>query len=309
MNKKAGEKFTERYKVSSATIYKDSSGTDALQIPPSNHPLYDSTSPTTFDEQRVQAIDRDGQMTDPIEVWTDPDTGTLWVLDGRSRLLDVREVNRRRALDGREPVAPYLVPFNVPGADEKRAIARVRERNYHRRVPTPSDKAIDLAVLRNQGYSWEACAGILHVSTTDPEQWGRKLMPLSFCVAEVRAAVDAGKLPQSAATKFGGPTLDGSKKLGRAEQLALLAEMTAEKAPEGKKKSAKAVSAKSRERLSKALQNGATHGLGATHKHVAFGVAATLAWLKGDSKAFKAWPEVAAIIEKVLAEKTEAKKG
>lgn len=290
-----GEKFTAKYGVSSATIYQDSSSTDALKIPPRGHPLYDSTSPTEFDEERVQVIDRDGTMTDPLEVWTDPDSGTLWVLDGRSRLLDVREVNRRRKERGAEKmVAAYIVPFNVPGADEKRAIARVRERNYHRRVPKPSDMAVDLVALRNTGYSWEDCAKILHVDTKDAEQFCRKLLPLAYCIPDAQAAIDSGELPRSRAAKFGGTAPDGSKALGKREQATLLAELLATK-PVTKKP--KALAPKVRERIIAALTNGASADLKVADSIVAKAVAAALLFHGGDLKALKAYPNVEAIVE------------
>lgn len=291
-----GEKFTSKYNVEAATIYKGD--TDALKIPGPNHPLFDPTAPTTFDPIRVEQIDQDGTMSDPVEVWSDPDTNTLWVLDGRGRTLDVREVNRRRSEQGREPVKPYIVTFS---GNEKEAVARVRIKNYHRRVPTPSGMALDLAVLRKQGWSWQECANKLHVETTDPEQWARKLMPLAYCVEEVRAAVDAGKITRAAAKKFGGTALDGSAALGRQEQLALLDEMLEgnvkeEEATEG----FKPVSAKHRERIKHALSNGATKDLKGLHVVVAKAVAAAIARIEGDTAALAEWPSVAAIVENAL---------
>jgi len=162
-----GPRFRDKYSVEEArNIYRGD--TTALKIPPKGHPLYDPTSPTTFDPLRVEAIDRDGHMNDPIEVWTDPDNDTLWVLDGRGRLLDVREVNRRRADQGRDLVLPYITPYK---GTETEALRRLREKNYHRRTPKFSDVAQDIRVLRKKGIPCADIAMSLHVVTTDPDNW------------------------------------------------------------------------------------------------------------------------------------------
>jgi hypothetical protein len=297
MEKKSGTKFVVKYGVSSATIYRGN--TEALRIPPPNHPLYDATAPTEFDPIRVAAIDRDGKMSTPIEVYTAPDEGILWVLDGRGRFLDVQEVNRRRTAEGRELVEPLIVPF--PG-DEKAAVMRLREKNYHRRAPTPSGMALDLLAMRNAGHTWEACAAALHVVTDDAMQWGRRLMPLAFCIEEVRAAVDAGDVPRGAAKKFGGTALDGSKALGKKAQLELLDEyLTEDEGEEKPKKDAVTkVGMKARERAENALINGASAGLKGIDNVVARAVAATIARLNGDAEALAVWPNVAAIVDEAF---------
>lgn len=288
MTKTGGEKFTAKYKVDTATIYKATKKTTTVKIPGPTHPLYDASAPTVFDPMRVEAIDRDGKMTTPIEVWTDPDDGVLWILDGRGRWLDVEEVNRRRALDGRTPVTPHLTPFS---GDEKAAIARVREKNYHRRLPTPSGMAMDLLALRNAGHSWQQCARILHVEVSDPEQWGRRLVPLAFCLPEVRDAFDKGILNRNRAGRFGGSALDGSKALGKSEQLALFESMM-KKQPRGWR----AVPTWARRRAHEALMNGATESLKNLDKLIAKAMAATMQWLEGDASALNTYPAIEAII-------------
>ncbi len=298
---KSGAKFTERYDLDSHTIYKGDS--DALQIPPPGHFLHDPTARTTFDPLMVDEMDRAGKlMTTAIEVWTDPDEGILWVIDGRGRLLDVREVNRRRLAEGREPVMPSVVPFY---GSEKDAVARVRIKNYHRRVPTPSGMGLDLKILRDAGWSWADCAAKMHVATNDAEQWGRKLIALAYCIAPVREAIDAGLLPRSVAVKFGGPAPDGSKKLGKEEQKSLLAEMLAEKsAPKPKPKT---WTPKHQQRVAHALGNGASEKLNAEDRQVAAIVAATLKRIQGDAHALSSWPEVEKVVNQALKDKAKAK--
>ena len=290
-----GEKFVDKYGVETYQVYKGSD--EALKIPGPDHPLYDPTAPTTFDPVRVAAIDRDGRMTTPVEIFTDPDAGILWVLDGRGRKLDVQEVNRRRAKEGRDLVKLLIVPFV---GDEKAAVARVREKNYHRRSPTPSGMALDLLALRNKGYEWAACANILHHTTPDPEQWGRKLLPLAYCVEEVRIAIDTEEIPRGKAAKFGGTAPDGSKALGKKEQLALLAELRAAANAGPAKGGASTITTKQRERVHAALTNGASEKLKGADKLVAEVVAATIARLGGDSKALHEWPLVDAAVSEAL---------
>lgn len=292
--KKTGEKFTEKYKVESATIYKGD--VEALKVPGPDHPLYDPTAPKTFDSIRVEAIDRDGKMTTPIEIWSDPDEGILWVVDGRGRLLDVREVNRRRAAEGRELVKPYIVPFN---GDEKAAVARVREKNYHRRTPTPSGMAVDLAALRRAGHAWEACAKIMHVETDNAEKWGRKLLPLAFCIPEVQAAVDTGGIPRVMAAKFGGHSLDGETKLGKNEQKMLLTTMLADK--EKPKAKSRQLSPKQRDRIVDTFWPDTTMRMSQTEALVAKAVIATLQRISGEANALSAWPAVEKLVEQALA--------
>jgi hypothetical protein len=299
-----GEKFTEKYggkskSLSTANIYKGNP--ESLKIPPKDHVLYDATAPTTFDPIRVEVIDKDGKMTTPIEVWSDPDTKTLWILDGRGRFLDVQEVNRRRKESKRELVEPYIVPFN---GDEKAAIARVRQKNYHRREMTSSGMAVDLAALRKAGYSWEQCAEILHVETQDATQWGTKLAPLAHCIPEVREAIDSGELSKGVARKFGGGKVDGSKALGKKEQLDLLEALRKEK--DKPKTASKAPSAGTRDRVYTALSNGASADLKGIEKEFGKGFAAALAWVSGDKKALEICSKVGDIVREA-AKKPEKK--
>lgn len=300
--KKSGEKFMPKYGVELAQIYKGD--VEKLLIPGPDHPLYDKTAPTTFDELRVQEIDRTGKMTDPIEVWTDPDQGKLWVVDGRGRTLDVIEVNRRRALDGRKLIKPLIINFS---GDEKEAVGRVRVMNYHRRVPKPSDMAIDIDVLRKKGYSWEECASRLHVVVDGAESWAKRLLPLAFCIDEVRAAFDAGEFPRTKAQLFGGKALDGSEALGKKQQAALLEQLRAEKlARKDAPKPPRQMAPKARARVAGALLMSAGGvALSYQDKMIAEGVAAGLALASGDAAALNKWPDVAKVAVAALSAKKD----
>ena len=131
------------------------------------------------------------------------------------------------------------------------------------------------------------------------EQWGRKLLPLAFCVEEVRAAIDSGEIPKGKAAKFGGTAPDGSKALGKKEQLALLAELRASANEPGKGNKA-AITGKQRERIRAVLTNGAAAKMKGADAVVAEVVAATIARLGGDAKALREWPAVDAAVTEAL---------
>lgn len=280
--------FVQKYGVDEARIYKGN--VDALEIPPPGHPLHDPTSPTKFDELRVAEIDKDGKMTTPIEFWASPDEGKLWIVDGRGRKLDINEVNRRRAKDGREEVKPLLVPFQ---GTEQEAVARIRTKNYHRRSPTPSGIAQDILALRNAGYPWAEVAAKLHYTEGEPEGWCKRMLPLAFCIREVQAAFDAGTLHLVKSVKFGGRAVDGSEALGKKAQLELLSEMTAEKESGGT--GPKAISNKVRSRVLTAIEN-ATEIKSTVDKNAAYAIAAALRFVGGDLTAFNGFPEVSELV-------------
>lgn len=287
-----GKKFTEKYGVDAVTIY--SGDTDNLIIPGPDHALYDPSEPTEFDPLRVEEIDRDGKMTTPIEVWTDPDKGILWVLDGRGRLLDVREVNRRRTAEGRELVRPYIVPFH---GTEKDAIARLVVKNCHHRTPKPSAMAAYLLKLRKAGCPWDVCTKKLHVVSDDPEQWGRKLLPLAHCIPEVQAAIDNGDLPRGMAKRFGGSLPDGENALGKKEQLALLDKLTEARMSRAPSST---MGRKSRDRVREALTNGASGNLKGVDQVYAQAIVSAIAWMNGDRDAFKSRGMIDHIISQAL---------
>lgn len=293
-------KFTERYGVKLASVYEGN--TDKLKIPPPGHPLHDPSSRTTFDPIKVKEIDEggDANANTAIEVFSDPDTSTLWIVDGRGTFLDIAEVNRVRTAEERELISPRITRFV---GDEQAAARRIHVKNYHRRTPTDSAMALAIVAMRARGIGWAECASALHVETDAPEQWCRKRMMLGYCSADVRQAVDKGEFPLSIARKFAGGKIDGSEALGQKAQADLLADMRKTR-ERGKDDKPKAVAPKARGRVVEALSNGKTEGLLATDAIVARFAAAVLRRLDGDEHAFegpfKAHAKVVKIIEEAL---------
>ncbi len=300
--RKHGEKFDVKYGVKAAQIYRHDPGPDMLIIPPPGHFLHDESSPVVVDEQKVAQIDSDGKCSAVIEVWTDKNKGVMYVLDGRETLRTVREVNRRRAAEGREPVDIQLAPQPLR---EKEAVAHVAVRNFHRRnVPTHGTYALNIRMQRKAGWSWDKICDFLLIKSDDPEQWCKKRLPLVHVEPEVRQAFDAGEFPLALAPQFGGRSEDGSDAPGRDEQLCILEQKRAEKlAPANKPRG---VPAAARKRIAKAMLNGETAGLCHRDAEAAKVMAATIAYVDGDASALDEWPDVRAIAEKAAAGKKVA---
>jgi hypothetical protein len=294
-----GPKFTDSYGVKAKQIYSVDPGPERLIIPPIGHFLYDETSPTEVDEQKVKQFDEDGSaFSAVIEVYTDTKNKKLYVLDGRETVMTVREVNRRRALENREPILFDIKPVAI---NEKEAVAHMAVRNFHRRLPTPSAYALHIRQQRRAGWTWEAICQHLLVKVDDPEVWCRRRLPLAYCEPEVRAAFDNGDLPLNKAVEFGGSAEDGLEAEGREEQLGLLETLLAEKS--FRKQAPKPPGKSARKRVRKALLNGETANLCFKDAEAAKVAAATLGWLDGDAKALDEWPEVRAIMESAVERK------
>lgn len=230
--RRGGKKFVDKYGVETAQIYKtktttETSDLDKLVIPPPTHALYDPSGNTTFDPLRVKEIDKAGAFYGVIKIWTDPDTDTLYVIDGRGNVHDCREVNRRRKERGAAPISVRFMPVDC---DIQKAREYVTMYNTHRKGPTPSFYGREIHAYKNLGYAWDRICELLHVESENPEQWCRLYYPLAWCVEEVQAAFDTHKLPVAKAKMFGGTAIDGSKRLGDNAQRDLLKKELAKKA-------------------------------------------------------------------------------
>lgn len=297
-----GEKFTTKHDVAAAQIYTSDPGNEKLIIPPPDHFLFDKSSPTVVDEQKVRQIDEDGECSHVLEVWTDKNKKVMYVLDGRETLMTVREVNRRRVADNRKPILVHVKPV---ASTEKEAVAHMAVRNFHRRKPTPSAYAFHIRACRKYGHTWDKICDLLLIKSDDAEQWCKKRLPLAYAEPEVCQAFDAGELPLAHAPQFGGRAEDGSEAEGRDDQLGLLESLRAEKLADADKP--KGVAAAARKRVRQALLNGESTNL--CHKDAAAAgvAAATIAYLDGDKRAFDEWPEVRAIMDKAAEKKTKTK--
>ena len=291
--KARGRGFDAKYGVEKFQSYK--ADPDVLNIPGPLHALYDPDGNTTFDEHRVREIDKDGVFTGTVIVWTDKDQNVLWVVEGRGNVFDVREVNRRRRERGDDIVMIKFQPLDAP---LDRAVEHVVLRNFHRKQPQPAHYAREIVRLFRLGKPWARIAEMLHLD--ENEHALRVRAALAYCNLAVIAAMEAGKVSYKKARRFGGKAIDGSEALGDAEQLALLADMTAEGAKSAKPR---AVSRAVREKLAETLANGGAKHLKGPELTLARALAAYERRLNGEAGALAPWPEVAAIVDEVLTEK------
>lgn len=292
-----GEKFVEKYSIPGAPIKTRQvyeALPEALVIPASDHPLYDLDGNTTFDEQMVQEVDRDGHLTHSVTVWSDPDRRQLLVVDGRGCVFCVAEVNRRRQARGD---APIQVMFARLDCDLDRAIEHVTIRNFHRKRPTLGNYGREVLKLFRLGKSWTRIEELLHLN---PETEGgeirlKRLLALAYCVPEVVQAIEDGRISIRSVREFAGKELDGSERLGADEQLQVLADKIA-KEPKEKV----ALSATDKKRISAALVSDAETIKSKTDREAARVAAAMLARLGGDAKALADWPELAMLVNAAL---------
>ena len=294
-----GKKFVDRYGVQTSQGYQCDPDHPALVIPPPGHALYDADENTVFDERTVAEIDRDGVFVGDVVVWTDVDRSLLYVVDGRGNLLNLREVNRRRRERGdTKMVTIHIKPLDVT---LDRAVEHVRLRNFHRKRITLGHVAREVVALSHLGKSPSRIAEVLRLGPGEStEEWQRSVAPLAHAVPEVVAAAEEGMVKRKDFRRFGGKKIDGSERLPRDEQLALLAELTAARATLVKT-GPSPVSLAARRRIVAALKNGAVEKIRDPGDRVAAEVARrVLEWEAGDKKALAEWPELAAVFKEAV---------
>lgn len=257
--KGASVKFIDKYGVKLATTYEGDP--ECICIPPPGHALHDPDGNTTFDEVRVQAIDKIGQCVRIITVWSDPDAGKLWCLAGRGNIHDVREVNRRRRERSDAPIPIGFTRFKGTLDD---AVDFVAMENFRRKRPSPVHVAREIIRYAALGRSWARIAEILQLDGEDEKTLKRRA-PIAYCIPEVVDAIERKEIPLKKARLFGGRKVDGSQALGRDEQLQLLAEVRKVRGSRGEKRTAPAPRASfpraARARAAEWLANGHARNL------------------------------------------------
>jgi len=186
--------------------------------------LYDKRVELPLNEEVVASIMLGG-VHKPIVVWKDPETGTVIVLDGKQRMANGLEANKRLVKEKR-PVR--LIPGTVFKGDRKAALAKMIVLNEGNQEPTASNRAESAKRLLAAGYSEAEVGTILHLKIGTLKNYSALLS----CAAVVRAAVDAEDIQPTDAYKL--------SKLEPAEQKEKLATMLeAAKGVVGKRRRAK----------------------------------------------------------------------
>ena len=149
-------------------------------------PLYDERVNLPISESMVLNIMHHG-VIQPITVRKNPETGLTEVVTGRQRVKNAREANKRLAAQGLKTV---LVPATVrPGDDGGLAGVMVSE-NEIREDDTPMGRAKKMQRLMGFGHDEASLTVIFGCSG----QTVRNNLALLDCCADVRKAVDAGKI-------------------------------------------------------------------------------------------------------------------
>lgn len=185
------------------------------------HALYDKRAFREPNEAGVIFIMSGGSVP-TLEVRKDGDKAQ--VVDGRGRVIDAREANKRLRAKGEEPV---LLEVRLQKGDDARIFGISRARNLFRTEDDPLTNAEHVEKYLAFGKSEDEAAVWFGVTPTAIRQW-RKLSDLA---APVRKAIGDGKLSATAAAKLAD--------LPRAEQVEKLDEMIAA-APAGKRVTAAA---------------------------------------------------------------------
>lgn len=190
-----------------------------------DHRLYDPDGNTTFNDFRVESIDRGGRFQGMVYVWYDPDRKGLYVIDGRGNTHDVREVNRRRRERGDKEIELRVTEYQGTLED---ALDAVTEYNFLRKVPPPSHYAREIYRLIRRGKDWPEICRMVGVVRDDPEQWCRRTGSLSWLIPAAQRAFDESRITKGQARKILGTTsIEGDGRNGEEKQAKLLEEMLA----------------------------------------------------------------------------------
>lgn len=179
------------------------------------HPLYDERVHLPLKEPMVLNIMALG-VIQPIVITKDPETGQVLVAAGRQRVKHAREANKRLKDRGEEPIQ---VPAVVRKTDSDGLAGVMVAENELREQDTQLGRAAKMARLMQRGRGEDAVALIFGCSI----QTVRQTLALLDATADVRKAVEAGKITVTAAHKLA--------KLKPEEQRAKVAEVV--KAGEG----------------------------------------------------------------------------
>ncbi|MCM2543888.1 hypothetical protein ACVCII_24110 [Burkholderia glumae] len=189
---------------------------DLVIVTDPNHALFDRRALLPFDEATVRNIMAEG-IHQSITITKDVETGKVLVVDGRRRVINAREANRRLAEGGR---TPWRVPA-LPKRDGMAALTSAMvSTNEIRLADSPFNRAEKIARMRAQGRTNEEIALSVGLDEASIDAQFRLLE----CCMDVRDAAEDGTITQAVAMKL--------SKLPPDEQRAKLASIKA--AIEGK---------------------------------------------------------------------------
>ncbi|SMG00354.1 ParB/RepB/Spo0J family partition protein [Burkholderia singularis] len=167
---------------------------DLVLITDPNHALFDRRALMPFDEATVLNIMAEG-VTQSITITKDVETGKTIVVDGRRRVINAREANRRL-------VAMGLQPWRVPALPRRDGLAALTSimvsANEIRRADSPINRAEKMARMRQQGRTNEEIGRSFGIK---PESVDGQLRILDCCEA-VRIAVESDEITATHALRL-----------------------------------------------------------------------------------------------------------
>lgn len=166
---------------------------DALHLVTDDaHPLYDKRVHLPLVESRVRSIMTHGVRV-PISIVKDPETGLVCVVAGRQRVKSAREANKRLRDRGEEPVM-------VPAWAQRDTVESLSDvmiiENEQREADTPIGRAEKMSRLLGRGRTEDQLANIFGCSLPTV----RATLAMLSCTADVRNAIEAGKITVSHAS-------------------------------------------------------------------------------------------------------------
>jgi len=181
------------------------------------HPLYQKARALREpDENIVQGIMEMGVIV-PITARKNKDKGDrIEVIDGRGRVIDAREANKRLIARGDRP---KLVEVTLQNRKTSDIGAVVMVSNMHRLDVDLWTVAEDCAQQQAAGHSLETIALWCKRSGPDGAQWVADTIKILDVIPEIRVEIQAGTIPRTAAVKLA--------KLTSEEQREALANMVA----------------------------------------------------------------------------------
>lgn len=150
------------------------------------HPLYDERIYLPLSESMVLNI-MDQGVIEPIVIWKDKETGTVYVVDGRQRVKHAREANRRLTDQGKPCL---MVPAVVRIGSVHRAKEAAISANEIHIPDTPLGRAKKMASMLALSYDESDLALYFGCSA----QTVTATLALLDCTQAVQDAVEAGQI-------------------------------------------------------------------------------------------------------------------
>jgi|SRR5579884_2863622 len=150
------------------------------------HPLFDKRAVKPIDAAFVANLKKYGVL-EPVIVWKDNDTGDVFAVAGRRRVLGAREANKQIKKEGGEP---WRIPAIPKQGDASKLMAMMVIENEIREADRPTEVADKLARWMELGNSEEEAAVLIGKSVSTVKNYLR----LRECTSRVRNAFDSGKI-------------------------------------------------------------------------------------------------------------------